>query len=179
MNTKHRRFIALYLAGIGAIGAFASVSAASISAGTTTQTRDQIHTAIKQAFATGDYQTFLAVTKKDDKDEPIITEAQFNAMIEAQKLRAAGDMAGAKKILDDAGIKPPVHGKTGKGGHHELRKEMKGHMPALTDAQKETMKQARELMKAGKKNENNVLLEGESITHPSHRGHITASTTGQ
>ena len=179
MNTKHKRFIALYLAGIGAIGAFASVSAASISAGTTTQTRDQIHTVIKQAFATGDYQTFLAVTKKDDKDEPIITEAQFNAMIEAQKLRAAGDVAGAKKILDDAGIKPPVYGKTGKGGHHEFGKEMKGHMRALTDAQKEIMKQARELMKTGKKDEANALLKNAGIALPFHRGGMTASTTGQ
>jgi hypothetical protein len=108
MKSKRKHFLALSLAGIGAIGAFASVSAASIQAGTPTATRDQVKTAIKQAFTVGDYQAYLATTKDYKVGVPVLTEAQFNAMVQANKLRASGDVAGAKKILDQAGIKPQI-----------------------------------------------------------------------
>jgi hypothetical protein len=109
MKLKRRYILALSLASIGAISAFASVSAASISAGTPSATRDQVKSAMKQAFTSGDYQAYLATTKDYNINVPVLTEVQFNAMVEANKLRAKGDVVGAKALLDKAGIKPRVH----------------------------------------------------------------------
>ena len=106
---KRKHFIVMSLASLGVISAFASVSAASLQAGTTTRMRDKAQTAIKEAFTTGDYQTYLAAVK--DSKAPVLTEVQFNAMVQAQKLRASGDITGAKKVLSDAGVKPEVPAK--------------------------------------------------------------------
>lgn len=108
MKSKRRYFLALSLASIGAIGAFASVSAASIQAGAPNKVRDEVRTAIKQAFNTNDYQSYLATAKDYKVGVPILTEVQFHAMVEAQKLRASGDKTGAKKLLESVGLKPEM-----------------------------------------------------------------------
>lgn len=172
MKSKRKHFLALSLAGIGAIGAFASVSAASLQAGTPTRARDEVRTAIKQAFTVGDYQAYLATTKDYKVGVPILTEAQFNTVIQANKLRMSGDIAGAKKLLDDAGIKPQSHNNKNKRGGAGLKQN-------LTDAQKTTMKQAREFMKAGKQDEAKALLTSAGITLPAHRGGMHATQKNQ
>jgi len=105
MNKKRTRFLALSLASIGAMGAFASVTAASLKPGTPKVLRDQAQSDIKEAIVTGDYQTFLAATKNSKLGLPILTEAQFTTIINAHKLRESGDTAGAEKLLADAGLK--------------------------------------------------------------------------
>ncbi|MFA5132232.1 MAG: hypothetical protein WC444_02810 [Candidatus Paceibacterota bacterium] len=172
MNSKRKQFLAFSLAGIGALGAFASVSAASLPAGTPSNVRDQTRTAIKQAVTNGDYQAFIAATKNSKAGVNTITEAQFNAMVSANKLRANGDIAGAKKLLDEAGIKPPVLGKKGMHGDQAGEKGMGMQMQNLTDAQKATMTQAKALFAAGKNTEAQALLDAAGIKMPAggHRG---------
>lgn len=124
MKSKRKYFLALSLASIGAIGAFASVSAASISAGAPSKVRDEVRTAIKQAFTTNDYQSYLATTKDYKVGAPILTEAQFHAMVEAQKLKASGDKAGAKKILESAGLKPEIGKSKSSHKHKTMHKSV-------------------------------------------------------
>jgi hypothetical protein len=162
MKSKRKHFLALSLAGIGAIGAFASVNAASIQAGIPNKERDQVRTAIKQAFTVGDYQAYLVTTKDYKVGVPVLTEAQFNAMVQAEKLRTSGDKVGAKKLLDEAGIKPPMQNKKTSHGDRGVKKGM----PAPTDAQKATMKQAQDLIKAGKQAEAKTLLDTAGIKMP-------------
>lgn len=123
MNTKRRYLVALSLAGIGAIGAFASVSAASLQPGTPTEIRNKVQTAIKQAFTSGDYQAYLETTKDYKVGAPVLTGAQFNAVIQANKLRASGDTVGAKKLLDGAGIKPTTQNNKETQGISRVEKE--------------------------------------------------------
>ncbi|MFA6608625.1 MAG: hypothetical protein WCT07_01830 [Candidatus Paceibacterota bacterium] len=173
---KRKYFLALSLASLGSVGAFASVSAASLPANTRMANRDQVHTAIQQAFTTGDYQAFLAASKDSKMGASIITEAQFNTMIQAQKLRASGDFTGAKKLLDEAGIKPPMQNKqNSKNEKFDNRGVHKGEMGRnqemrqLTEAQKETMKQAQELFRAGKQTEAKTLLNNAGINRPEYK----------
>jgi ABC-type transport system substrate-binding protein len=61
---------------------------------------------VREAVLNGDYAAFQELTK----DAPFaskIDEATFNTLHEAAKLREAGDLEGAKALLDEAGIKPP------------------------------------------------------------------------
>ena len=162
---KRKYSLALSLAGIGAISAFASVSAASLQSGTPADVRDQVHSAIKNAFATDDYQSYLTTIKDHPSHMPTLTETQFHVMIQANKLREKGDQAGAKKLLLDAGIKPPMHDR--KDMHGDRGGKMK--MTNLTDAQKTTLTEAQALLKAGKKDEAKTLLDNAGIKMPMHR----------
>ncbi len=167
---KRKQFLALYLASIGAFGALASVSAATLPAGTPKKVRDEALTAIKQAITNGDYQAFIAATKNSRAGTSTITEAQFNAMVQANKLRVAGDIAGAKKILSDAGIKPPMLGNYKKIGKSGVR-VTKNEKATLTDAQKAILKQAQDLFKAGKTVEAQTLLTNAGIKMPYSKSH--------
>ena len=135
MKSKRRYFLALSLASIGAIGAFASVSAASIQAGVPSKVRDEARTAIKQAFSTNDYQSYLATAKDYKVGVPILTEVQFHAMVEAQKLRASGDKMGAKKLLESVGLKPEMgkHNRDHKNKsiHNDMSKSAHAAMHAV------------------------------------------------
>lgn len=122
MKSKRKHLLALSLAGIGAIGAFASVSASSLQAGTPSKARDEVRSAIKQAFTVGDYQEYLTTTKDYHVDVPVLTEVQFNAVVQAHKLRTIGDIIGAKKLLDEAGIKPSSHRFKHKPDDHGIEK---------------------------------------------------------
>jgi len=162
MKSKRKHFLALSLAGIGAIGAFASVNAASIQAGIPNKERDQVRTAIKQAFIVGDYQSYLATTKDYKVGVPVLTEVQFNAVVAANKLKATGDTIGAKKLLDGAGIKPPMQNKKGLQGDQGISKVK----TQVTDAQKASMTQAETLRKAGKQVEAKALLDAAGSKMP-------------
>ena len=86
--------------------------------------------AIETALESGDYATFknLIATQVKPADAPEITEEIFLKLVEAQKLRKAGDKAGAEKIMTELGMKKPVH------------ERMAGFFENLTDAQKEILK---------------------------------------
>ena len=146
------------LTGLGAIGItslmlFSSVSAANI---TDTPKRarpnDAVHTAIKLAVTNDDYAAFKTATASMPKpqDAVEITETVFEQMVQAEKLRAAGDQAGAKAIMDKLGLKRPG------GGHMKKGPGMNGNM---TDAQKTALKQSHTLMRPGKQDEANAGLK--------------------
>lgn len=68
------------------------------------------HQAVEAAVEANDYDAFVAATA----DAPFadqVDEAFFQKFVEAHSLREAGDMEGAKAIMDDLGITPP------QGGH--------------------------------------------------------------
>jgi len=70
--------------------------------------RPEKRQAIKTALDNNDYQAFVTATA----DAPFaskITPEIFAKMIEARTLRQAGDQAGAKAIMDQIGIRPPMH----------------------------------------------------------------------
>lgn len=159
MKSKRKQFLAFSLASIGAIGAFASVNAASIQAGTTTKTRDEAREAIKQAVNNGDYQAYLATTKDYKVGVPVLTEGQFRTMIQAGKLRAGGDKVGAKKLLDEAGIKAPKQNKKRLEGKNGDKREK----APLTEAQKTAIEKAKVLRKEGKKEEAKEVLNTAGI----------------
>jgi len=79
-----------------------------------------------------------------------LTDEQKTKMQQAHDLFDAGDKEGAKAILDELGIKPPMAGHQGKGrgfgpgGRPDF-------MNNLTDEQKARMEEARKLMEAGDK----------------------------
>lgn len=177
MNKHKKNLLALSIAGMGALTALYSVSAASINSNiapsnssTTRSFRDRKindgdHLAIKNAITSGDYQAFLLATKNKPADMPTITQEQFNVIVAAEKLRVAGDTVGAKKLLTDAGIqgRGMMMGK----GHKKGGEEMKAFIDSLTDTQKEILKQAHDLKKAGKKDEADKLLKNSGIVFPS------------
>ncbi len=115
------------------------------------------HEAILSALKADDYAAFTAAIAgvQMPAGAPEITEAMFETLVQAEKLRESGDITGAKKILVDAGITLPF-------GHSSDR----GKMPLLTDAQKATMKEARTLMHSGKVDEAKKLLLDAGIQPP-------------
>ncbi len=125
---------------------------------TTNKTR-----ANKEAFETaldsGDYTTFKTLSSNHPRFDDIeITEAIFNKLVEAHKLRKSGDKVGAEKIMTELGLKKPDY------------EHMKGFFQNLTDAQKETLKQAKVLTDAGKPEEAKKLLTDAGIKIPEHKG---------
>jgi hypothetical protein len=62
--------------------------------------------AINAALEAGDYEAFIEATAS----APFagrVTEAKFDAMVEAMELRLAGDHEGARQVLEDAGMHKP------------------------------------------------------------------------
>lgn len=167
MNKKRKHLLTLSLAGASALTALLSVSAASLTSTTTTRQtssstrpifeRKDKETA-KAAIAAGDYQAFLTAIASRPEEVPMITEAQFNVMVAAEKLRIAGDTVGAKKLLTEAGLKG-----LGKSSHMEMKN--------LTDTQKAIMEQSRILFDAGKKDEAKTLLSNAGIIVKPHAGY--------
>jgi uncharacterized short protein YbdD (DUF466 family) len=85
MKSKRKRLLVFSLAAMGAVGAFASLNAASLQAGTPSRSRNEVLTAIKQAVTVGDYQSYLETAKEYRVGVPVLTETQFNAMLEASR----------------------------------------------------------------------------------------------
>lgn len=188
MNKHKKNLLALSIAGMGALTALYSVSAASITTGTsvpnvsTTRTFgvghvDNVnHIAIKTAITNGDYQAFLTATKNKPEGVAAITQEQFNVMVAAEKLRASGDTVGAKKLLTDAGIKG--RGMAMGGKVHMKGKGSKGaFISTLTDAQKATLEQVHTLIKSGNKTEAQALLKNSGIVFPTRKNVTTTQST--
>ncbi len=56
------------------------------------------------SITAGDYKTFSDLVKGSPMAKGL-TEENFNKLVEAHKLRQAGDMAGARKIMESVGFK--------------------------------------------------------------------------
>jgi len=128
--------------------------------GNTTKQQRPNRVAFKNAIESGDYQTFKNLTSGLPKpsDAPEITEEIFQKLVEAHKLRKAGDKEGALKIMTELGLKKPAHAHMGK------------FFSTLTDTQKETLKQAKKLAVEGKVEEAQKLLTDAGIKIPEHKG---------
>lgn len=84
-----------------------------------------------------------------------LTDEQKAVMEKARELFQAGDLEGAKAILDEAGIKPPR-------GHRNKGQFMKN----LTEEQKAALEEAKELFEAGDKEGGMAILEEAGIKFP-------------
>lgn len=114
--------------------------------------------AFQSALDSGDYAAFTATRPAG---APEISEEIFQKLVEANKLRKAGDKTGADKIMTELGLKKPEHDR------------MKGFFQNLTDEQKEVLKQAKALNDAGKEDEAKALLSNAGIKVPEHKGPFT------
>lgn len=117
-------------------------------------------TAFESALESGDYTTFKSLTATMPKPAgaPEITEEIFQKLVEANKLRKAGDKEGAEKIMTELGLKKPNHA------------HMEKFFNTLTPKQKEILKQAKALTDAGKPEEAKTLLTDAGIKIPEHKG---------
>lgn len=102
---------------------------------------------IKKALDSGDYQEFLKAIEGKANFEKI-TQENFNVMVQAEKLRSSGDKEGAKKLMEDSGIK------MFDGRGHNLEKNQN-----LTDEQKQTLEKAHELRDSGDKEGAKTLMQ--------------------
>ncbi len=160
---KKRNTLAMGLGMLGIASALAATSAYAASDSTTTIRKgprnDAQHQAVHAALLANDYAAFKTAIAQVQKpaNAPEITEVVFAKMVEAEKLRQSGDMAGAEKILSALGFKTGPHG-DGKGG--------RGTPPNLTDVQKTAWEQAHTLMEQGKRDEAKAVLTAAGITPP-------------
>lgn len=102
----------------------------------------KVRTALDSKNYTAFKESMISLNIKDE-----ITEAQFNLIVESYTKAKAGDIVGAQKILKDNNLSPVLH-----------RFVMSQHL-LLTDAQKNAIKQAEDLIKQGKTEEAKKLLE--------------------
>ncbi len=119
-----------------------------------------IKDAIDKALTNNDYQAYkTAIAQMPHMTNmPVVTEAIFTQMVQAHTLKLAGDTAGAQKIMSSLGFnKMP-------GMHMDKNSN-------LTDAQKATLKEAKTLRDAGKKDEAKALLDKAGIKKPIMKKH--------
>jgi hypothetical protein len=122
-------------------GARATLQAAGVTKDTMRHIREvakEAKRAVQEAVEAHDYDAFVAAVADSPLADIITTEEAFDQFVEAHELRAAGDRAGAKDILEDLGI--DVHKHTHKKhGKKALRAQAK---ELLTDEQKEALEVA-------------------------------------
>lgn len=115
--------------------------------------------AIENALDSGDYTTFKNLTSGNTQLGNIeITQEIFLKLVEAHRLRKAGDKVGAEKIMTELGLKKPDHAR------------MERFFQNLTPTQKEILAQAKALADAGKTEEAKVLLTNAGIKIPAYKG---------
>lgn len=115
--------------------------------------------AIENALDSGDYTTFKSLSATGYRFEGIeITEEIFLKLVEAHKLRKAGDKVGAEKIMTELGLKKPDYDRMGR------------FFQNLTSTQKETLAKAKVLADEGKTEEAKTLLIHAGIKIPEYKG---------
>lgn len=112
---------------------------------------------IHQAIESGDYQAFLSAKQKVGYGiaTMAVTEAQFKKLIEAHTLREQGKVAEADAIMKELGIQKPPREMNMKG--------YKAFEATLTDAQRKALDDARELRRAGKRDEAQKIIDAAGI----------------
>ncbi len=78
----------------------------------------QAHEQVETAVENGDFAAFKTATANSPMAGVIDTQEEFNKLVEAHTLKEAGDKDGAKAIMDELGIKPPMGMKGGMPGMH-------------------------------------------------------------
>ena len=125
--------------------------------------------AIKAAVKNHDFAAFTAAATRTPL-AGIDTEDKFNRFIEAEQLKDAGKWNEAKTILDNLGIKQPMHGI--EHGMH-IGQEKKGHrgmkmdqeFQNLTTTQRDALRVAHQ---SNDKETERAILEEAGITLPGH-----------
>lgn len=110
---------------------------------------------IAKALSTNDFALFTTTLKNAGFTETV-TEANFKIIIEAYTKAKAGDVKGAQELLKTNNITPMME-RFIMGQHNKID---------LTDAQKSTLKQAKELMEQGKKDEAEALIKTAGLPLP-------------
>jgi hypothetical protein len=75
------------------------------------------HEAVKAAVEANDFAAFKTATADSPMASEIDTEEEFKKLVEAHNLREAGDVDGARAIMEELGLKGPGMGSKGMGGH--------------------------------------------------------------
>ena len=63
---------------------------------------------IKEAIKNNDYAAWSKLLNKHPHSERFVNEATFKIIVKSHELLAAGDKKGARQLLKDSGIKPPL-----------------------------------------------------------------------
>ncbi len=108
---------------------------------------------IQKAIESKNYTDFTKALS-DAEVKETITEAQFNIIAEAYTKAKSGDVKGAQELLKSNNLNPMLHG------------FIMGQHMQLTDAQKEVLKKAEELIKQGKIDEAKALIESAGLPKP-------------
>ncbi len=111
---------------------------------------------IRSAIEKSDYALFTK-TLTDAGITENITEAQFKIIVSAYTKAKAGDIAGAQTLLKENNMASM------------LNRFIMGKHLELTDAQKDIIKQAEDLVKAGKLDEAKKVLESAGLPAPSNK----------
>lgn len=163
MKKRHAFTVALGVLGIAGL-----VFGASYAFADTKQSfgpRHEERQAMRDALEAGDYDAFVKATADLPKpdDAPAITEAIFEKMVEAHKLRQAGDLDGARAIMEELGF-PFKRSMTPPGAMRGPKFEN------LTDEQKDAMQKAHELFRSGDEELAKATLEDAGLELPPFRG---------
>ncbi len=109
--------------------------------------------AVQKAIESKSYADFTkAMTDAGIKDT--VSESDFNIITEAYIKAKSGDIKAAQELIKNNNLSPMLHG------------FIMGRHMQLTDAQKETLKQAEDLIKQGKMDEAKSLLESAGLPKP-------------
>lgn len=72
--------------------------------------KEAMRTAIDEAIEADDYAAFKKAIEGSPLSDIVTTEDDFKLFAEAHSLREEGDYRASKKILDDLGLDPELHG---------------------------------------------------------------------
>lgn len=155
MKKQHKLLTGALVIGIGSL--LLGTSAQASMKGQVGPQNDTERAAIEQALTSGNYSAFKTALSSKPKpaDAPEITETVFAKMVEAHKLRLAGDNTGAEKIMSDLGFK--------KGPHNDGKGKLPIDESSLTASQKVALAQAKTLFESGKKDEAKSVLDNAGI----------------
>ena len=119
--------------------------------------------AIDAALESNDFEAFVELTADAPFADDLTPEA-FAKLVEAHTLMEAGDMDGARAILDELDIRIPMPGMgPGPGMDGERHGRM---MQELTDEQKDLLDQARKLKQAGDDEGARAIMESLDLPEP-------------
>ena len=117
--------------------------------------------ALDTALESNDYDTFVELTA----DAPFadeLTPENFAQLVEAHTLMEAGDMEGARAILQELDIHIPLPGPRREFGDDHPKMWMK----ELTDEEKDLLDQARKLRQSGDEEGAQAIIDSLDLPHP-------------
>jgi len=138
--------------------------------------------AIKEAIANNDYEAWKTAMSDHPKAEEFVNEETFAKMVEAYQLREAGDLEGAREIMEQLGLPHPgmrhhgPHGEHGQAVHDAIEAgdyqawadAMQNHPDAAELVNEETfnkLMEAHQLMEDGDKDGAKEIFESLGLEH--------------